>query len=400
MLSAISVSSANALDDVYDEASLQSAISAANKDNSISEISFRSNISIILNAPVIYNGSQAIKFSGNNATIDGKNAGSFVIKNDLSATTNDGTLMFNNAEKIEINNLTVINSATRGIVISIPAEAQGKDSVISLHKVNITNSALYGLHVDDNSGMFDDGTEGSSIGINLNISNSIITGNGISAIDFDGIRVDERSRGNLSTLITNSHIDGNGGDGIELDEAGEGDVEVTMVNVTLNNNGFYNNADLDDGFDIDEAGPGDIKTSFYGVEVINNKDEGLDFDEAGEGNAEIELRHVNAHNNSDEGIKIDEEGEGEIEIKLSMSTATGNGDDGIKITELNKGRIDAALFQVTANENKKYGISIEQWDVKDKESAGEDPGSLETTEVTLTGNGKGNEIRMKNMEIK
>jgi len=396
----MTASSAKTLDDVYDEASLLIAISIANKDNSISEIAFRPDSLIILYAPVIYSGSQPIKYTGNNATIDGTKAGNYLVNNGLSASTNDGTLLFNTASKIEINNLTVNNSATRGIAVNIPADAQGDDSAITLDRVDISNSALYGLHIDDNSGMFDDGIQGSGIGINLNISHSNFIGNGIGAIDFDGIRIDERSRGNIRALITNSHIDGNGGDGIEMDEAGEGDVEVTLVHVTLNNNGFYNKADLDDGFDIDEAGPGDIKTSFYDVEVNNNKDEGLDFDEAGEGDADIKLSYVNASNNSDEGIKIDEEGEGEIDVKLYLSSVISNGDDGIKITELNKGRIDAVLFQVTANENKKYGIRIEQWPIKDTKSNDEEPGSLEIIEVTLTGNGKGNNIKTKSVEIK
>ena len=400
LLSVMTASSAKTLDDVYDEASLLIAISIANKDNSISEIAFRPDSLIILYAPVIYSGSQPIKYTGNNATIDGTKAGNYLVNNGLSASTNDGTLLFNTASKIEINNLTVNNSATRGIAVNIPADAQGDDSAITLDRVDISNSALYGLHIDDNSGMFDDGIQGSGIGINLNISHSNFIGNGIGAIDFDGIRIDERSRGNIRALITNSHIDGNGGDGIEMDEAGEGDVEVTLVHVTLNNNGFYNKADLDDGFDIDEAGPGDIKTSFYDVEVNNNKDEGLDFDEAGEGDADIKLSYVNASNNSDEGIKIDEEGEGEIDVKLYLSSVISNGDDGIKITELNKGRIDAVLFQVTANENKKYGIRIEQWPIKDTKSNDEEPGSLEIIEVTLTGNGKGNNIKTKSVEIK
>jgi len=399
LLSAATASSAKTLNDVYDEASLQIAISSANKDSSVSEIAFRPDASIILYAPVIYSGSQSIKFTGNNVTIDGTKAGTYLVNTDLSASTNDGTLLFNTASKIEINNLTVINSATRGIVVNIPADAQGDDTAISLHRVNISNSALYGLHIDDNSGMFDDGLHGSGIGINLNISHSNIIGNGTSAIDFDGIRVDERSSGKISALITNSHIDGNGGDGIEMDEAGEGGIELTMVNVTINNNGFYNNADFDDGLDIDESGPGDIKTSFYEVEINNNSDEGLDFDEAGEGDVVIKLRYVNAGNNSDEGIKIDEQGEGEINAKFYLSSATDNGDDGIKITELNQGRIDAELYKITANNNAKYGISIEQWSIEDETISVEEHGSLETIEVTLSGNGKGNKIKTKNMAI-
>ncbi len=399
LVSSITPSSAKVLD-VYDDVSLQSAISSANKDSSISEIAFKRDSFIVLSKPVIYSGNQRIKFTGRNTTIDGTKTANHHVYKILSASSQQGALLLNTAAEIDISNLTIKNSATNGIVVSIPVDAHGKKSTIYLDRVNIFNSKFHGLHIDDNSDFFDQGSAGSDIGIYLNISNSNIIGNGTGDNDFDGIRIDERSRGNIIALITNSHIDENGGDGIELDEAGEGDVDITMMNVTLNNNGFYNNADLEDGLDIDEAGPGDINASFYNIEVKNNKDEGLDFDEAGEGDVGIKLRYLNASNNSDEGIKISERSEGSIEVGITMSSVTNNGDDGIQITEIDNGTIEANLLQLTVKDNSKYGIRIEQWNVKDENSTEEAPGSLEINQVTYTNNGKGNYIKTKNVITK
>ena len=385
---------------IYDEASLQQAIAQANTNSNISRIVFKRNAEVHLSSPVIYNGIQPLTIVGRGATVDGSAAGSFVLDDDLTAVTEDGTLVFNTAADITIRNLTVDNSATRGIVINIPDDAEGDDIRISLNRVNILNSALYGLHVDDNADEFDEGEAGSAIGVELNISYSNFVGNGTGAIDFDGVRVDERGEGDIDSFIVKTHIDANGGDGIELDEAGSGDVRSTMIHVTLNDNGFYNEEDLDDGFDIDEADEGDIDATLINVVVNGNLDEGLDFDEAGEGNIELNIHGVKADNNADEGIKADEEDEGDIRVRLTRVVVKNSGDDGIQFTELGEGKIEGKLLKVTAKKNAKYGVKAEQW-VEEGESAPvEGAGQIKVKKITLSGNGKGDEIETNNVVVK
>lgn len=384
---------------ISDEASLKSAIAMANADSSINKIVFAKNAHIRLTSPVIYTGSQDLILSGNESTIDGNMAGSFVLDTDLTAITTDGTLVFKTAGDIVINKLTIINSAARGIVVNIPDDAQGNDSKVVLHKVNILNSALYGLHIDDNADEFDEGDKGSAVGVELNISQSSFIGNGLGAIDFDGIRIDERGRGGISVMITDTHIDGNGGDGLELDEAGKGNVKVSMQRVTLNDNGFYNKEDLDDGFDIDEAGKGDIEVSLSQVEVNRNRDEGLDFDEQGEGSVVLLLRGVVALDNTDEGIKVDEQDAGNIEAKVVDSKVMGNGDEGLQLSELGEGRIVVQLQKVSAADNKGYGVKIEQWFVEDEKQPVEEAGSVTTKELILSDNGKGNGLKVHNVIV-
>lgn len=365
-LSVVAIASTAATKNVDTEASLIAAISAANTNSAISSITFKHNAQIQLSAPLVYTGTQSLKLIGNRATIDGSNAGSFTLDENQAAITSDGTLVFNTAANIDISNLTVTSSATRGIVINIPENASNEDINVNLHKVDILNSALYGLHIDDNADEFDDGTAGSDIGVDLRIDRSSFTGNGTGAIDFDGIRVDERAGDHINAMIISSHIDGNGGDGIELDEAGNGNVYGTMERVTMNSNGFYNEADLDDGFDIDEADAAGIEFSLSNVIVNENKDEDIDFDEAGEGSAEVRLHRVSAQNNTDEAIKVDEEDDGDIEVKFSGVSVIGNGDDGIQFTEPGEGKIEGKLIKTTASNNKKYGIKMEQWIIEDE----------------------------------
>ncbi|ODB94042.1 hypothetical protein A3194_05090 [Candidatus Thiodiazotropha endoloripes] len=384
---------------VYDESSLQDAFQQASYNPDIDEIIFKRNSHISLSAPAIYSGEQSITLIGRGSTIDGSAAGSFVLDADLTAITEDATLIFETAAEVKIKNLKVINSATRGIVVNVPSDASGDDISVNLDRVTISNSALFGLHVDDNADAFDDGTSGSMLGIELKLTRCTFEYNGTGAIDFDGVRVDERSLGDIYAFISNTTIDNNGGDGIELDEAGDGNVEVYMNRVSLNDNGFYNEEDLDDGFDIDEADDGDIQAHLTNLVVNNNMDEGLDFDEAGNGDIEAKFKRITALNNNDEAIKLDEEDAGDIEAKLTRVNVEQSGDDGIQFTELGEGKIETVLKSVRALDNNKYGIKIEQWVVEDEAEHAEEAGSLTLKRVELAGNGNGDEVKTNNIEM-
>jgi hypothetical protein len=386
--------------DVYDEATLLQAFADASADSSIEKIVFARNAHISLTQPAVFTGTQAIKLVGRGATIDGSEAGEFVLAENLEAVTEDGTLIFNTSAPVRIRNLSVVNSATRGVVVNVPEGAQGRDIRVVLNQVTIADSALYGLHVDDNADEFDDGDAGSAIGVNLRIVSSEFVGNGTGAIDFDGVRVDERGEGDITAFLLDTHIDRNGGDGMELDEAGDGDVAASLYYVTLNDNGFYNQEDLDDGFDIDEAGEGDLVLDMMDIEVNGNKDEGLDFDEAGDGDVVARLTRIYGNSNNDEALKIDEEDGGDINVRLKRVTAAANGDDGIQLTELGEGRIKGAMKKVTVTDSGKYGIKAEQWVEEDEDSPVEPAGSLKLRNITLSGNDKGDEVKVNNIELK
>jgi hypothetical protein len=149
-----------AMKKVNDENSLQLAIAEANIDSSIDKIVFEKNIKIILTNPVIYNGKQSIMLDGSGAIIDGSSAGVFLLDRSLTTNTDKGSLVFNTAADIKINNLTIVNSAIHGIVINIPDDASGDDIKVTLNKVNILVSELFGLHIDDIKDNYDNGVLG------------------------------------------------------------------------------------------------------------------------------------------------------------------------------------------------------------------------------------------------
>jgi len=354
--------------------------------------------------PIVYTGENKLTIVGKGATVDGSLVGEVTPAIDDEGRdtliSDDATLMFNTAADISINNLSVVDSKTRGVVVNVPQDAEGQDIFVELTKVTIADSALFGLHIDDNQNEFDEGDAGSAIGIKLDVTKSSFVGNGVGAIDYDGVRVDERGEGGIEATFFATHIDENGADGIELDEAGEGDIDVLMVGATMNANGFQNPEDLDDGFDIDEADEGSINVTIVNAKVNENLDEGLDFDEEGEGDINLTLRNVVANENLDEGIKADEEDAGNIESSFTKVKVNGGiDDDGIQFTEIGTGDINASFVKVEANDNNKYGIKIEQWLVED-ETDDSTTGSVQLKAVTLSGNGKGDDVKTHGVDVK
>src|SRR4029453_15263127 len=113
---------------------------------------------------------------------------------------------------LELRDLT-FQAGEDGVFVPVPGDATGEISV-SLRNVNIVDSGLFGLHIDDQS----IGLVGS---IHLAIWGGSFTNNGTEALDFDGIRVDEGGAGDIAARLSNVVVDGNGADGLELDERGE-----------------------------------------------------------------------------------------------------------------------------------------------------------------------------------
>jgi len=394
VLISIATTQAFALDKIDSAKSLQAAISAANENANIDKIVFQKGAQIILSEPVIYTGTQALYIEGSHAVINGSKVGkseTFYDKIEKLTTvrTSDGTLMFNTAANISIKDLSIVNSHTRGMVVNVPLNATGHDIQVVLNNVTISNSALYGLHIDDNASEFDDAGNGSEIGINLQISNSKFNDNGTGAIDFDGIRVDERQSGSITATITDSLVTHNGGDGIEFDEGGNGSVKANLVNVSFNENGFYNKVDLDDAFDVDEAGNGDIDITLVDVSMESNKDQALDLDEAGNGDANVFLYNFFANNTLKEAIKIDEEDAGDINANFTKVRIKSSHDDGIQLTEVGHGKINAILNDLKSTGNKKYGFKAQQWMVEDEGTQVEPKGVILFEGVTLAKNKKG-----------
>lgn len=317
------------------------AIAMANADTSIRKIEFAESADVIeIDDTVTYTGSQSLKIDGNDVVIKASSESDAPF--DLFAATGGSNLTLQ-----EIS----FEGGLDGVLVQVPETATGRVSV-RLFDVSISGASEFGLHIDD--------LAGSDASIRLNMRDSSVTGNGVGALDFDGIRVDERGDGGIKAFFRNTHIDANGGDGLELDEGGDGDVKLTMIDSTLNENGFFNEEDLDDGLDIDEAGPGGIKAYLRNVNASDNLDEGIDFDEEDEGGVSVNLVKVNADGNRDEGIKVSEEGDGGVWGRLYDVSASENGDDGIEFEEAEAGNLQLWFKHVHADGNGDSGIQAEE----------------------------------------
>lgn len=332
LLSAISVSNTQEFIDAIDQ---------ANADPSVKMIKFAKDATAVrLEGTVTFTGGQDLTIDGNGGVIRAKNGseGDF----DLFVTTGGGDLT--------LRELTFRNGLD-GVLVEVPTDATGVVKV-KLRDVRIFGSGEFGLHVDD--------LGGSDASIKLELNGSTFRGNGVGALDFDGIRVDERGEGSIYAYINDTVINANGGDGLELDEGDAGDVYLTMKDSSLNRNGFFNEEDLDDGLDIDEAGDGSVYVRLHNVQANNNLDEGIDLDEEDDGGVFVNFKDVTANGNFDEGIKISEEDAGGIGARLKNVVANRNGDDGIEFEEADGGGIFAWFDYVSTNRNGDEGIQLEE----------------------------------------
>lgn len=316
--------------------SFRQALAQADTDVGINAIRFDRNYTVNLRSPLVFHGSQALTIEGEQAVVDGGD----IQQGDI--------LTIHSAAPIVLKNIDFRNSYANGVVVKVPAEAVGTVSV-TLDKVVIKKTALFGLHIDDNFHEKDEGDAGSAAGILLNISGSAFIDNGVGELDYDGIRVDERGPGDIVAHISDTRINHNGGDGLELDEGGVGDVIVTMINSHLHENGFFNQADLDDGLDIDEAGSGDVKLTLIGVLADGNHEQGLDLGERDAGTIELAFFDVSADHNVKEGIKVFEDGDGDILTFFNHVKVPDAGPAGIRIAQSGDGRVFSERHDVVTS---------------------------------------------------
>ena len=327
--------------------SFRDAIEIANSNPFVRNIVFASVARVDLESTVEYTGPQSLSIDGRGVEIVAGpgDEGSF----DLFRSTGDASLNFQNI---------TFRDGLNGIFIPVSSVATGVLSV-SLNAVDVTGNSLFGVHVDDQE---PDGG-GSAASIKFNMSNSLIKGNGIGELDYDGIRVDEGGEGNIDALIANSVIHDNGGDGVELDERGDGSVYANIKTSDFIFNGFFNPADLDDGLDVDEAESGSVVVAARDSSFASNADQGLDLDEAGAGDLSASLARILASSNLDEGIKLDEEDEGSIIYTMQyVQSDSSVNEEGIAINEIGSGDVIIDFLSIQANANKKDGIDIEERD--------------------------------------
>ncbi len=348
--------------------SFRAAIDEANADPSVTEIRLSSGLGTIASAsPLVYSGPQAIAIVGGGAVVD------------ASAAGGDGLVLAAHSA-VSVRDLTVRSAQGNGISVLVDGAATGIVNVV-LTNVEVQGNGGHGVLVNDQVDYLSnpDATTngGSDATLHVEVTGSRFIENGFSALDRDGLRLNEGGLGDLDVQLNDLVVRGNGGDGIELDERSEGSALFKLRGSTLTGNGSFSAEDYDDGIDVDELDAGDLRGAITNSTISDNWEQGVDLNENHAGHLVIAMTDVVASGNAEEGIEFEEDddfaGGGDLVATLVRTTTNGNarndGDAGLKLREKGDGNVDAHITGAISNGNTAGGILI-------REDAG---GNLTTT---------------------
>lgn len=199
---------------------------------------------------MLIGGAQSLTIDGNGAVLNGAGllAGAAAFRS-------------NGGGNLQVNHLTFTRAPGTGLTVAIPATAVGSVKV-SLINVTVTDNGSHGVLINDQAEFFSDpnstSADGSDASVDVLIAASRFERNGFTALDQDGLRINEGGLGNLRAVVTASRVEGSGGDGVEFDERAAGDVQCSVIGTALDRNGGFDESDFDDGIDIDESGDASI----------------------------------------------------------------------------------------------------------------------------------------------
>lgn len=361
---------------------------------------------ITITSALNYDGTEPLTIKGRGQTIIGHANAGPILRVREGADLFIEKLNFQGPGGYSINN----TGGGKGIYVKVPMDREGMVSV-QLTNVSIKDVGKHGLHVSDCSlgnncgaGQGVDAGQGSDASIFVQLTRVTVDGVGFGKQDADGVRVDERGRGDIIFNASGSVFKNVGADGVELDEGGAGDVIIGVRNSRFVSNGAYcadtdgsgpfdpiaidpmcnddGDPDVDDAFDIDESGPGGILGVVANVLVKDNYDEGLDFDTEGDTGINIvnlDLMQVVGSGNGDEAIKVSEEGKASVKVNMVgidvagdveveeendgdlqvWMTASNVGDD-LKLSESDDGQGAVLLTDTTIGDEKDFVDVVEQ----------------------------------------
>lgn len=404
------------------DGSLQAALDAAGATEEMSTI-FITQAEGWIEAPngLRYEGRGSLRIFGNDVTI--------------STTRNETVLSVIGPEYLNLSHVQLLGGggysmeardadapAGAGLFFDVADDTIGR-ALLELQAVTVRDVPGHGIHVSDCMPVetCDTGAGAEDAGIEVRLSDIVITEVGQGSHDADGIRVDERGRGDITLMGQQVAVYGVGGDGIELDEDQDGDVVVDLIRAYFTENGSYCDPavleaflpdtmegefdqgqmavadlpqlgagvpdpacieldldtyddgsveafeyaiDVDDGLDLDEGGPGDIVASFTAGEMLGNFDEGYDFDEAGPGDIDVVFTGIIGNGNIDDAIKLSEEGPGNVYMTATAVETSSNGGVGIVAEEADAGDLIMVIVggSTAGNDGGELGIEAVQED--------------------------------------
>jgi hypothetical protein len=182
--------------------SFRAAVDAANAGGSIGEIQFAKGLSpIALVQPIVYTGAQALEIEGNGVVVDGAGLAPDAV----------AALLANGGSDLTLSGLTVRNAPQQGVAVEIPAGATGLRKFV-LADLRIVGNQGHGLLINDQVDAEDtENPNGSDASLDVTVIGCRFVANGFSALDRDGLRINEGGTG--------------GGQPRDPDRAGDGDGE-------------------------------------------------------------------------------------------------------------------------------------------------------------------------------
>lgn len=334
---------------------------------------------IRISETLTYTGSEPLRISGFGQTVKGGDFTLFEVENGANLAVSKVNFAGPGGFDIDSGGN---NEGGIGLLVTVPEDRTGTVKV-DLNRVTVSGVARHGIHISDcdlavcGSGQGGGGV-GSPASVDLRLDRVHVRDAGNGAFDNDGVRVDERSDGDIRFYASRSVFTDVGADGVELDEGGDGDVRIYVRKSVFQENGGFcdglpevepdpspipecydeGELDLDDGFDVDEADAGSILGVVTNSDISNNLDEGLDFDEGGDGGYAIYLNKLVANGNGDEGIKVSEEGSGDLVAKLRKVTAKANGAAGVLLEEEEAGNLRVDINRLKTANNDGSGLEV------------------------------------------
>jgi len=321
---------------------------------------------IRVKSPLTYTGSEPLRITGRGQSVIGHDGTGPILHITNGADLEVSNLDFQGPGGFSIQN----QGGGKGIFVEVPASREGTVSV-KLSNLTVSGTGNHGVHLSDcelgddcGAGQGEDEGKGSPASMFMQLHNVTIDGVGFGKQDADGVRIDDRGRGDIIFNATGSTFQDVGADGVEADEGGKGTVYTNVNNSKFLRNGAYcadtdddgpfdpialdpkcdddGDPDVDDAFDIDEAGPGGIVGVVANVDIVDNFDEGLDFDtegDSGPNGVRLDLVDIRASGNADEGIKVSEEGKASVRVRLISVDVEGD----IEVEEENDGNLRVLL---------------------------------------------------------
>ena len=409
------------------EGSLRAALDAVAKEDAPGQVLVVTDGDIKIESTLTYAGTAPLSIYGKGQTVETENDTTLLtLSEGADLTVSD--LNFRGPGGFSIKNR---GKDGKGIFIDMRPDQTGVVTLV-LEDVKVSGVAYHGVHVSDCDLADDCGAGrggkggGSPASIVVRLTDVEISDVGNGRYDADGLRVDERSSGDIFFYAKDSTFTKVGADGVELDEGQEGGVFATAVDSKFDDNGAYCDpkilkaflpekdegkfedgkmaeADIpgavtgspDDGCierEVELYESGSVKEYEFGIDT----DDGFDIDEAGPGDLWALVVGASVRGNLDEGLDFGEEDEGGIKFAAWRTTTEDNADDGIKIVESEGGNVEALLHKVTSKDNGGNGAVFKQHDAGDltvvvdqSETGNNDDSDKTGLEVVQDGDGEG-----------